>query len=492
MSLGSFLTDESLGPSSWADEMEDLPAVRGSTYQRREYNAPSSTAPTDRYAGYSRNTDEGYTSGRPQLPVPDKPPFTAHIGNLTFEITEAEIEDFFVGCEVSNVRLVRDREQDRPKGFGYVEFATKDGLLKALDMNGGQLAGRNVRVNVAEPPKEREDARFQSEWRRGGPLPDLPTNNRRGSGYERSDSHRSDREEGGRRYMDREGESRVRDMGSWERKGPLSPLPPTSPTSERPGRTFGGDREFRRRSPAPDAEGTRGGFRERPQVERQPSAAETADQWRRSTPPQRSTPTSPTVAHTRPKLELKKRSEVPVDSATTAAPISGEKPNPFGAARPIDTLKREKEVEEKRAALAAERKAAEEKAREEKRLAAEKKAAEEAEAKATEAAAPAVEKVEVLRRGSGPPGSVEEEGKEASGRVSKEPREARQPERPRVPDNWRSRPAATPRDARPPRQQPVRQQSQQQQQQEAQPEQAAQEDEGWSTVKIGKKRGGRY
>lgn len=62
-----------------------------------------------------------------------------------------EIEDFFTGCEVSNVRLVRDRLEDRPKGFGYVEFSTKDGLLKALDMNGAQLAGRNVRISVAEP-----------------------------------------------------------------------------------------------------------------------------------------------------------------------------------------------------------------------------------------------------------------------------------------------------------------------------------------------------
>jgi translation initiation factor 4B len=52
---------------------------------------------------------------------------------------------------VSNVRLVRDRENDRPKGFGYVEFSSKDGLLRALDLNGSQLAGRNVRINVAEP-----------------------------------------------------------------------------------------------------------------------------------------------------------------------------------------------------------------------------------------------------------------------------------------------------------------------------------------------------
>jgi RNA recognition motif-containing protein len=88
---------------------------------------------------------------RATVPVPDRPPFTAHVGNLSFDVTEGEISDFFASCDVSNVRLVRDRENDRPKGFGYVEFNSKDGLLRALDLNGSQLAGRNVRVNVAEP-----------------------------------------------------------------------------------------------------------------------------------------------------------------------------------------------------------------------------------------------------------------------------------------------------------------------------------------------------
>lgn len=40
---------------------------------------------------------------------------------------------------------------DKPKGFGYVEFKSAEGLMKALDLSGTQLAGRDVRVNVAEP-----------------------------------------------------------------------------------------------------------------------------------------------------------------------------------------------------------------------------------------------------------------------------------------------------------------------------------------------------
>lgn len=39
------------------------------------------------------------------------------------------------------------------KGFGYVTFKDKDGLLKALKMTGLNLGGRNLRVEVAKPQR---------------------------------------------------------------------------------------------------------------------------------------------------------------------------------------------------------------------------------------------------------------------------------------------------------------------------------------------------
>ncbi len=88
---------------------------------------------------------------REALPVPDKPPYTAHVGNLSFDVSEDEISEFFSRCEVTNIRLVRDKFEDRPKGFGYVEFGSKEGLIAALDLHGAQLSGRNVKISVAEP-----------------------------------------------------------------------------------------------------------------------------------------------------------------------------------------------------------------------------------------------------------------------------------------------------------------------------------------------------
>lgn len=97
--------------------------------------------------------------------------------------------------------------------------------------------------------------------------------------------------------------------------------------------------------------------------------------------PDASTPSSPAPLASRPKLNLAKRtvSEAPTASAATPS----DKPNPFGAARPIDTAAREREVEERQKQAAQQKKEADEKAREEKK-AKEAAAKESASAKSTE------------------------------------------------------------------------------------------------------------
>jgi hypothetical protein len=88
---------------------------------------------------------------REQLPLPTQPPYTAHLANLSFDALQGDVSDFFKDCEVTNVRIVEDKLDRKPKGFGYVEFATLDGLKAALALSGNNLAGRQVRVSVAEP-----------------------------------------------------------------------------------------------------------------------------------------------------------------------------------------------------------------------------------------------------------------------------------------------------------------------------------------------------
>ena len=52
---------------------------------------------------------------------------------------------------MTNVRIVEDKSTGNPKGFGYVEFASVDGLKKALTLSGTMIQGRAIRVSIAEP-----------------------------------------------------------------------------------------------------------------------------------------------------------------------------------------------------------------------------------------------------------------------------------------------------------------------------------------------------
>lgn len=84
-------------------------------------------------------------------PLPTRPPFTAHIGNLPYDATMEAVTEFFEGCGVQSVRIIEDREMQRPKGFAYVEFHELDGLKRALDLDSEQLNGRYIKVKVADP-----------------------------------------------------------------------------------------------------------------------------------------------------------------------------------------------------------------------------------------------------------------------------------------------------------------------------------------------------
>ncbi|KAJ5083577.1 hypothetical protein N7456_013004 [Penicillium angulare] len=381
MSISNFLADESLG--SWADEMEDMPLP----------SVPSTSSFGSRPAGgmgfgnnsygaapFERETRGGYAVREP-LALPSEPPFTAHVGNLSFEATADDISDLFSGCGVTNVRIVEDKLTHAPKGFGYVEFETVDGLQKALDLSGTTLQGRTIRTSVAEPPKESRPEGRDLDWTRRGPLPGpperrIPERSSFGRNMDAASDAGSDR--GGRR-SNFESDGKIRDFSNWERKGPLAPSsgpardPARDPPREggRPHSNEGGP-GFRRNSPAwgegrSQDEGSRPPA---PRPERVPTAADMDNQWRSKMRPDQpakepSTPTSPTAPAARPKLNLQKRT---VSEAAPAAANAGgdSKASPFGAARPIDTAAREREVEEKRQLAIRQKKESDDKAKAEK------------------------------------------------------------------------------------------------------------------------------
>lgn len=104
----------------------------------------------------------GYHSIRDNLPqeLPTKPPYTAHLGNLSYDATTETVTEFFEDCNIVNVRIIEDREQNRPKGFAYAEFGDLEGLKTALTRDGQNFQGRTIRVKVADPRESRHCLRM--------------------------------------------------------------------------------------------------------------------------------------------------------------------------------------------------------------------------------------------------------------------------------------------------------------------------------------------
>lgn len=60
-------------------------------------------------------------------------------------------EAFSVFWEVTYVKVVKDRETGRSKGFGFIEFANIEDAKRAKEeMDGKELDGRAIKVDFAE------------------------------------------------------------------------------------------------------------------------------------------------------------------------------------------------------------------------------------------------------------------------------------------------------------------------------------------------------
>ena len=94
------------------------------------------------------------------------------VGNLSFNITENDLQDAFAAFgTVTEANLMMDRSTNRPRGFAFVTMSTPEEAQKALEaMNGRELDGRALTVNVARPREQRSGGGGggRREYRGGG------------------------------------------------------------------------------------------------------------------------------------------------------------------------------------------------------------------------------------------------------------------------------------------------------------------------------------
>ncbi|CAG7709102.1 unnamed protein product [Allacma fusca] len=326
--------------SSWADEVEDDDAF---VYEKEKIYLPS--APR---ASRGPAVDDSQ--------IPREAPYTAHLGNLSYDIGEEDVYKFFRNLNIIELRLPRDGNSNRLRGFGYVEFETRQDLVNALIRHEEMLKGRQVRISLGQQQNRNDGDRrggdrggdrggFRSDdtpddWRSTmktrGSYDDLSSAGGGSSNFERRrEGPREDR-----RYMDR---------------------PPRPDRGDREGRRdydrgyrggsyeeeeVGGPDDWRSSMrPQQREEMHRPQYSSGPSFERNPSE----DRERRGPPPD----DEPEQREPEPPRERKKLVIAP---RTVPNPPGANSPDAgnaaiFGGAKPVDTAARERQIEEKLAQL---------------------------------------------------------------------------------------------------------------------------------------------
>lgn len=81
-----------------------------------------------------------------------------YVGNLPYNIDEDTVNSLFAEYgEVFSVKLIKDHETGRHKGFGFVEMDQNGGKKAIENLNDTEINNRNIVVNVARDKKDRQD-----------------------------------------------------------------------------------------------------------------------------------------------------------------------------------------------------------------------------------------------------------------------------------------------------------------------------------------------
>lgn len=161
----------------------------GSGGQRPFFDQPAFN--TDR-GGFGNGNDRGGDRDRRNN---DQEQLTVFVGNLPLTAVQGDIDQIFSTLKVKRSRFARDKDTDKFKGFCFVEFGDEDSVRKAIEFDGADFGGHQLRIHVAEN-------RNRDGGGRGG---------RGGGGYDRNRGGQQGQSRGGppnRGYQDRGYQSR--------------------------------------------------------------------------------------------------------------------------------------------------------------------------------------------------------------------------------------------------------------------------------------------
>ncbi|MEK9803822.1 MAG: RNA-binding protein [Curvibacter sp.] len=80
-----------------------------------------------------------------------------YVGNLSYSVRDDDLQQQFSAFgDVQSAKVMMDRDTGRSKGFGFVEMGSPDQAEAAIrGMNGQNVGGRDMVVNIARPMEPR-------------------------------------------------------------------------------------------------------------------------------------------------------------------------------------------------------------------------------------------------------------------------------------------------------------------------------------------------
>lgn len=105
-----------------------------------------------RLAPHKKAPGGGAATGGQQKPLSEKPNNcdTVFVANLSWEIDEAKLTEFFADCgTVADIRWHLDKKTGEFRGVGFVEFVEPEAVDLAVQKRGQMLMGRSIRLDYA-------------------------------------------------------------------------------------------------------------------------------------------------------------------------------------------------------------------------------------------------------------------------------------------------------------------------------------------------------
>ena len=87
---------------------------------------------------------------------------TLYVGNLPWSAAEEELLEFFGSAtQLISVKIIRDRETGRSRGFGFIDVPDEDAEKIVEEFNQKEFKGRKLVVSPARPKPQRGRHQFK-------------------------------------------------------------------------------------------------------------------------------------------------------------------------------------------------------------------------------------------------------------------------------------------------------------------------------------------